>query len=107
MQYRKEQRTASKNHMKESEIEKFFSREMHKRGAIVYKFISPNRRGVPDRIFITKKGNLFFVEFKARQGRYSALQERELQRLLAHNQMAFRVRGHEEAVELLEVLRDM
>lgn len=35
-------------------------------GMLVYKFTSPSRAHVPDRLFITKTGNVFFVEFKRR-----------------------------------------
>lgn len=31
---------------------------------LVYKFTSPSRRSVPDRMFITPKGVVFFIEFK-------------------------------------------
>lgn len=31
---------------------------------LVYKFTSPSRAHVPDRLFITPKGVVFFVEFK-------------------------------------------
>lgn len=33
-------------------------------GCLVYKFTSPSRRSVPDRMFITREGRVFFVEFK-------------------------------------------
>lgn len=33
-------------------------------GCLCYKFTSPSRRSVPDRMFITPKGGVFFVEFK-------------------------------------------
>lgn len=36
-------------------------------GMLCYKFTSPSRRSVPDRMFITKTGVVFFIEFK-RQG---------------------------------------
>lgn len=34
------------------------------KGCIVYKFTSPSKRSVPDRIFITPAGVVFFIEFK-------------------------------------------
>lgn len=33
-------------------------------GCLAYKFTSPSRRSVPDRLFITKTGKVFFIEFK-------------------------------------------
>lgn len=33
-------------------------------GMLVYKFTSPSRRSVPDRMFITSTGTVWFIEFK-------------------------------------------
>lgn len=35
-----------------------------KLGCLVYKFTSPARRSVPDRMFIVHGGRVFFIEFK-------------------------------------------
>jgi hypothetical protein len=50
--------------MKESTIEKAAVKLAKERDFLTYKFVSPNNKGVPDRIFI-KDGNVIFVEFKA------------------------------------------
>ncbi len=42
-----------------------------------YKFTSPGRAGVPDRLFLTPAGGVFFVEFKQPNGKLSKLQENE------------------------------
>ena len=45
---------------------------------MAYKFVSPGRAGVPDRIFLTPHGGkVFFVEFKAPEGKLRPLQENE------------------------------
>jgi Holliday junction resolvase len=49
--------------MRESDIEKKCSQLSKNAGFITYKFVSPNNKAVPDRIFI-KGGNVLFVEFK-------------------------------------------
>ena len=41
-----------------------------------YKFTS-SRAGVPDRLFLTPDGGIFFIEMKAPNGKLSKLQENE------------------------------
>jgi len=50
--------------MTESEIEKKVCAYAKNKGWLVYKFVSPSNRGVPDRIWL-KNGVILFVEFKA------------------------------------------
>jgi hypothetical protein len=50
--------------MRESEIEKYFVQEVEKVGALQYKFKSPGRVGVPDRIVMFNE-SFCFVELKA------------------------------------------
>jgi hypothetical protein len=50
--------------MNESHIEKKVCEYAKSKGWLTYKFVSPSNRGVPDRLFL-RKGNLFFIEFKA------------------------------------------
>lgn len=51
-------------------------------GCIVYKFTSPSCRSVPDRLFITKKGEVFFIEFKRLGQKPTPSQEVEIERIL-------------------------
>lgn len=60
--------------MKESVIEKKVSDYAKAKGWLVYKFVSPNNKGVPDRIFIGG-GEVFFIEFKALGKKPTKLQE--------------------------------
>lgn len=48
---------------------------------LVYKFTSPNRRSVPDRIFLGSGGLCFFIEFKAPGKEPTSAQEREIERI--------------------------
>lgn len=49
----------------EKEIEKKVCDHAKKLGCLVYKFTSPQRRSVPDRLFILPAGKgVFFIEFK-------------------------------------------
>ena len=61
----------------ESRIERIVSAYAIKLGCYARKFSSPAQRGVPDRIFISPGGLLFFIEFKSPGKKMSALQERE------------------------------
>lgn len=51
------------------------------RGMLVYKFASPNRVSVPDRMFIIPGGRVFFIEFKAPGKKPTPKQAREHQLL--------------------------
>ena len=68
--------------MKESDIEKFVCNFAKDKNWLVYKFVSPGCRGVPDRIFM-KDGEMFFVEFKQPGGKLSALQHRRIKDIAA------------------------
>ena len=65
----------------ESKIEQTACAYAKSRGLTVYKFSSPQRASVPDRLFITPTGTVFFVEFKRRGNKPTPAQDRELERL--------------------------
>lgn len=48
----------------ERTIERRFKREVEKRGAKAWKFVSPGMSGVPDRIVLKPNGTAVFVELK-------------------------------------------
>ena len=60
--------------MKESLIEKKVCEHAKSLGWLVFKFKTANHRGVPDRIFM-RDGIVLFIEFKAKNGKLSKLQE--------------------------------
>lgn len=72
--------------MRESELEKKLVSHITKLGGIAYKFSSPNRRSVPDRLCIMPNGRAFFVELKTEGKAPTPLQhhEHELLRSLGH-----------------------
>jgi hypothetical protein len=72
--------------MKESDLEKKLVSHITKLGGIAYKFSSPNRKSVPDRLCIMPNGRAFFVELKAEGKAPTPLQrhEHELLRALGH-----------------------
>ena len=72
--------------MRESELEKKLVSHIKNLGGIAYKFSSPNRKSVPDRLCIMPNRRVFFVELKAEGKLPTRLQhhEHELLRSLGH-----------------------
>jgi hypothetical protein len=60
--------------MKESEVEKYFVWTVERMGGKTYKFTSPGRKGVADRIACLPDGTTWFVELKTKGGKLSLLQ---------------------------------
>jgi len=60
--------------MKESEIEKHLVWTVDRAGGRTYKFTSPGRKGVADRI-VCLDGQTWFIELKTKGGRLSELQK--------------------------------
>lgn len=75
--------------MLEKQIESNVCQYARDAGMLVYKFTSPARAAVPDRLFITPKGTCFFVEFKREGVKPTPQQEREHYRLREQNVMVF------------------
>ena len=65
----------------ETVVEAYFVKEVKKYGGIAYKFTSPARRSVPDRIVVLNGGITHFVELKTIGGKVSSGQRREIARL--------------------------
>lgn len=65
----------------EKDIEKRVCEYARSLGCLAYKFTSPARRSVPDRLFITKKGEVFFIEFKRFGGDATLSQQVEIDRI--------------------------
>jgi hypothetical protein len=63
---------------KETAIESKVVKKAKQLGFLTYKFVSPSNRGVPDRIFISPSGKIFFIEFKSKKGKLSKLQQKTI-----------------------------
>ena len=61
--------------MKESEVERHFVWAVERAGGKTWKFTSPGRKGVADRIVCLPDGQTWFVELKTKGGRLSPLQK--------------------------------
>ena len=60
----------------EKQIERSVCEYAKSIGFLVYKFTSPERAAVPDRMFITPKGKVFFIEFKREGAKVTPAQAR-------------------------------
>ena len=88
--------------MTESQIESAACTYAASQGWLAYKFTSPGRAGVPDRIMITPTGKVLFVEFKKPTGKLSALQRNEQRIMRGHNVDVFTVYDFNQAKELID-----
>jgi len=75
--------------MLEKQIEAKVCDYAKSKGLLVYKFTSPARAAVPDRLFILPNGRMFFCEFKRTGQKPTDAQEREHHRLRGHKVMVF------------------
>lgn len=87
--------------MKESQIERRLVEGMKRLGGMCLKFVSPGTLGVPDRIIITAKGRVIFVELKAETGRLTKIQRYVIGEMQKRGADARVVKGIDEVKELL------
>jgi len=66
--------------MRESTIENNVTRFAMSKGWLAYKFVSPGRAGVPDRIYL-RNGHTVFIEFKAPGKKPSKLQQMQIKKI--------------------------
>lgn len=71
--------------MLEAKIEEAVCSYAKNKGFIVYKFTSPSRAAVPDRMFVHPTGHICFIEFKATGKVPTPAQNREHMRLINYN----------------------
>lgn len=90
----------------EKDIEKRLVQLLEEKGCLAYKFVSPNCRGVPDRLFISPEGTIFFVELKTKQGKLSELQCHQLIKLDGQHQLVYVLYGLDEVEEFVRELVD-
>lgn len=67
----------------EGKVEDYLIKRCKDNNILCYKFTSPGRRGVPDRICIGR-GTVLFLELKALNGTPSKWQERTVERIRNH-----------------------
>lgn len=65
--------------MRESKVEKYLREQVELRGGMCEKFVSPGKRGVPDRL-ITWPNCMHLAETKATDGKVNPMQARDHRR---------------------------
>lgn len=91
---------------RERDIEAWLRRRIEDLGGEFWKFTSPGRDGVPDRIAIFPDGRLVFVELKTERGRLSKVQAYVCKCLIDMHQRVCIVFGMEGAREFLQDMRE-
>lgn len=90
--------------MRESDIEKKVCDYARRKGCLVYKFTSPARRAVPDRLIVAPTGRVGFLELKAPGKKPTRCQTHELERLRANNARAAWTNSVEGGLEFVDML---
>ena len=90
--------------MLEKQIEAKVCDYAKERGLLVYKFTSPARAAVPDRMFVLPNGKIFFCEFKRGGQKPTQAQEREHHRLRQHKVVVYVI---DDVVAGLRMVDDM
>ena len=65
----------------EKNVEAWLGKEIRKLGGLWFKFTSPGRTGVPDRIMMLW-GGVYFVEMKTEKGSLSAIQKATIMQMI-------------------------
>lgn len=88
--------------MLEKILERKITSKAKQLGFLTYKFSSPANRGVPDKIFITPTGKIFFIEFKSTKGKLTELQKHEITNLWNYQINTHVVRDFEDGITILD-----
>jgi hypothetical protein len=90
--------------MLEKQIEAKVCDYAKSKGLLVYKFTSPARAAVPDRMLITPNGHVFFCEFKAAGKKPTEAQAREHQRLQQHKISVFVIDNIDDGKTMVDMM---
>ena len=90
----------------EKQIERNVCDYAHDAGMLVYKFTSPARAAVPDRLLVTPQGTTFFIEFKREGVKPTPHQTREHDRLRGHKVGVFVVASVDAGRLVVNLMRD-
>lgn len=90
--------------MLEKQIEAKVCEYAKTKNVLVYKFTSPARAAVPDRMFIRPDGRIWFVEFKRQGAKPTEAQEREHHRLRQHKVNVFVIDNVEEGKTMIDFM---
>jgi len=90
---------------REKDVEAWLRHAIQAAGGQCWKFTSPGRAGVPDRIILMPRGRVVFVELKTETGELSRIQQHELDQLRNLGHEACVVYGQEAAEDFYYDLR--
>lgn len=86
----------------EKDIEAAVCKHARELGMLEYKFTSPARRHVPDRIFLCKPNKVFWIEFKRRGEKATLAQAIEHTKMRELGMAVFVVDNKEDGKQLVE-----
>ena len=89
----------------EKQIEEKVNTYAKEQGYLVYKFTSPQRVAVPDRLYINPRGKVFFVEFKREGQRPTPAQDREHERLREQGVRVFVIDNVQAGKDMIDEMR--
>ena len=92
--------------MAERDVEARLVRGVRRLGGVCWKWVSPGRVGVPDRIVLLPHGVVAFVEVKDDEGEVSKQQEITLREIRDLGHDVFVVRGVDGVDTLLERMKE-
>ncbi len=87
---------------RESVIESAVCEYAKRYGALTYKFTSPSRRSVPDRLFLFPKNVVLFIEFKAKDKKPTELQAMEIAKIRDRDVPVYVIDSEKKGVSLIE-----
>jgi hypothetical protein len=93
--------------MLEKQIEAAVCAYARTKGVLAYKFTSPARAAVPDRMFIRPDGRIWFCEFKRGGQKPTEAQEREHNKLRQHKVDVFVIDTVEDGKMMINLMLDM
>ena len=88
----------------EKSVENRLKTACRRRGAMAYKFVSPGRRGVPDRLIVMPGGRCVFVELKKAGETPDPLQVEEIKKLRKLGAEVYVAAGAAEVADLVKRL---
>lgn len=88
---------------REGKIEKAVKEYAARKKFYVRKFKSPGNRGVPDKLFISPRGETFFIEFKDPKGKLSELQKDEIFQIRKRGAIVYVVDSIEHGKAIIDI----
>lgn len=90
--------------MLEKEVEKYLTKKVEGLGGIAFKFVSPGRSGVPDRL-VCCQGKSFFVELKAPGSKPRMLQRVVAEQIRHTGQKVYCISDKSQVDDLIKVMQ--